>query len=264
MNLLEPTDEASGEVLFVNFNQDCTSLAVGTKKGFKLYSFNNLDELEVIHHNDTDDIRIIERLFSSSLVALVTISSPRKLKVCHFKKGTEICNYSYSNTILAVKLNRQRLVVCLVESLYIHNIRDMKVLHTIRDTPPNPAGLCVLSTSNEHNFLAYPGSSSIGEVQIFDALNLVGSIIDKILRVLVVSGEGILYILDLEPVEGGDCTLVKTHSLLDNEESINNSRSKDPPETLTDSPTVRGPFQPGGTSYAAIVRGAEAGTAQGV
>jgi autophagy-related protein 18 len=46
-------------------------------------------------------------LFNSSLVAVVSLSSPRKLKVCHFKKGTEICNYSYSNTILAVKLNRK-------------------------------------------------------------------------------------------------------------------------------------------------------------
>lgn len=50
---------------------------------------------------------IVERLFSSSLVAIVSLKAPRKLKVCHFKKGTEICNYSYSNTILAVKLNRQ-------------------------------------------------------------------------------------------------------------------------------------------------------------
>lgn len=113
----------------------------------------------------------MERLFSSSLVAIVSLKAPRKLKVCHFKKGTEICNYSYSNTILAVKLNRQvgvneqqttlaslslqaawrdaddvcvssfqRLIVCLEESLYIHNIRDMKVLHTIRETPPNPSG----------------------------------------------------------------------------------------------------------------------------
>ena len=49
----------------------------------------------------------MERLFSSSLVAIVSLKAPRKLKVCHFKKGTEICNYSYSNTILAVKLNRQ-------------------------------------------------------------------------------------------------------------------------------------------------------------
>lgn len=30
--------------------------------------------------------------------------------------------------------------MCLEESLYIHNIRDMKVLHTIRETPPNPSG----------------------------------------------------------------------------------------------------------------------------
>jgi len=55
---------------------------------------------------ETEDICIVERLFSSSLVAIVSLSSPRKLKVCHFKKGTEICNYSYSNSILAVRLNR--------------------------------------------------------------------------------------------------------------------------------------------------------------
>ncbi|CAG2064709.1 unnamed protein product, partial [Timema podura] len=120
----------------------------------------------------TEDICIVERLFSSSLVAVVSLASPRKLKVCHFKKGTEICNYSYSNTILAVKLNRARLVVCLEESLYIHNIRDMKVLHTIRDTPPNLTGLCTLSTNSDNCFLAYPGSNTIGEVQIFDAINL--------------------------------------------------------------------------------------------
>ena len=53
-----------------------------------------------------DDVRIIERLFSSSLTALVSNQAPRKLKVCHFKKGTEICSYSFANTILAVKLNR--------------------------------------------------------------------------------------------------------------------------------------------------------------
>ena len=92
------------------------------------------------------DVTIVERLFSSSLLALVSLSSPRRLRVCHFKKGnidlcfhlcylvlcpgTEICQYSYSNTILAVKLNRARLVVCLEEALYIHNIRDMKVTAT--------------------------------------------------------------------------------------------------------------------------------------
>ena len=74
-----------------------------------------------------EDVCIVERLFSSSLIAMVSLSSPRKLKVCHFKKGTEICNYCYPNTILAVKLNRARLLVVLEEILYIHNIKDMKV-----------------------------------------------------------------------------------------------------------------------------------------
>lgn len=63
--------------------------------------------------------------------------------------------------------------MCLEESLHIHNIRDMKILHTIRDTPPNPRGLCALSPCVEHCYVAYPGSSAVGEVQIFDAVHLV-------------------------------------------------------------------------------------------
>ncbi|XP_018323285.1 WD repeat domain phosphoinositide-interacting protein 2 isoform X2 [Agrilus planipennis] len=48
----------------------------------------------------------------------------------------------------------------------------MKVLHTIRETPPNPQGLCALSINDDNCYLAYPGSSTIGEVQIFDVINL--------------------------------------------------------------------------------------------
>lgn len=55
---------------------------------------------------------IVERLFSSSLLVIASLKASMKLKVCHFKKAMEICNYSHSNTILAVKLNRQRLIVC--------------------------------------------------------------------------------------------------------------------------------------------------------
>ena len=62
---------------------------------------------KAVKMEEKSDVCIVERLFSSSLVAIVSLKAPRKLKVCHFKKGTEICNYSYSNTILAVKLNRQ-------------------------------------------------------------------------------------------------------------------------------------------------------------
>lgn len=49
----------------------------------------------------------MERLFSSSLVVVVSHTKPRQMNVYHFKKGTEICNYSYSSNILSIRLNRQ-------------------------------------------------------------------------------------------------------------------------------------------------------------
>jgi autophagy-related protein 18 len=52
-------------------------------------------------------------------------------------------------------------------------MRDMKVLHTIRDVPSNREGLCALSSNSDNSYLAYPGSSITGEVQVFDTLNLV-------------------------------------------------------------------------------------------
>ncbi|PAA46839.1 hypothetical protein BOX15_Mlig030836g1, partial [Macrostomum lignano] len=160
-------------VLSVSFNQDFTSLAVGLSCGYRLYSLSqNADRLEEVFRHDGDEVCIIERHYSSSLVAMVTQAAPRKLRVCHFKKGTEICSCSYSNSILAVRLNRQRLVVCLEDSLYIHNLQDMKVLHTIRETPPNRLGLCALGSANDSSLLAYPGSAQLGEVHIFDTVAL--------------------------------------------------------------------------------------------
>ncbi|XP_072931600.1 WD repeat domain phosphoinositide-interacting protein 2 isoform X2 [Epargyreus clarus] len=167
------TDGSNAGGIFVQFNQDCTSLVAGSSSGYHLFALTPDDGVEEIYASRSgQDTCLVDRLFSSSLVAIVTVSAPRKLIVCHYKKGTEICNYSYSNTILAVKLNRSRLIVCLEESLHVHNIRDMKILHTIRDTPPNPRGLCALSPCVDHCYVAYPGSSAVGEVQIFDAVHL--------------------------------------------------------------------------------------------
>ncbi|KAJ8363670.1 hypothetical protein SKAU_G00125010 [Synaphobranchus kaupii] len=160
-------------LICASFNQDTTSLAVGTKTGYRLFSVTLVDRLDCIHESaETPDVYIVERLFSSSLVVVVSLAMPRRMNVYHFKKGTEICNYSYSNNILAVRLNRQRLIVCLEESVYIHNIKDMKLLKTLLNTPSNPTGLCALSINHSNSYLAYPGSATIGEIIIYDANNL--------------------------------------------------------------------------------------------
>uniref|UniRef100_A0A668A6N4 WD repeat domain, phosphoinositide interacting 1 n=1 Tax=Myripristis murdjan TaxID=586833 RepID=A0A668A6N4_9TELE len=141
--------------------------------GPSFHSFSRIHDLSPVPVPvECPDVYIVERLFSSSLVVVVSLSMPRRMNVYHFKKGTEICNYSYSNNILSVRLNRQRLVVCLEESIYIHNIKDMKLLKTLLNTPSNPSGLCALSVNHSNSYLAYPGNPTIGEIIVYDANNL--------------------------------------------------------------------------------------------
>ncbi len=65
-------------------------------------------------------------------------------------------------------------------------MRDLKVLHTIRDVPTNNDGLCALSPNNDNPYLAYPGSSINGEVQIFNTNSLVNidTLIFLILKII--------------------------------------------------------------------------------
>ena len=104
-----PSLVAGGNVTFLRFNQDVTSLAVSTSAGYKLFSLaSSVDALESVHEKRMEaenavrkaprhsrfswiicsassllafQVLIVERLFSSSLVALVQRSSPRKLRV---------------------------------------------------------------------------------------------------------------------------------------------------------------------------------------
>uniref|UniRef100_A0A8C6S7N4 WD repeat domain, phosphoinositide interacting 1 n=1 Tax=Neogobius melanostomus TaxID=47308 RepID=A0A8C6S7N4_9GOBI len=133
-------------------------LALGTQAGFRLFSLTSVDTLDCIYHSGTHPGRVPgERLFSSSLVVVVSASMPERINIYHFKKGTEICSYSYPRPVRCVRLNRQRLVVCLEESIYIHNIKDMKLLQTL--------GVC-------GSYLAFPSSLGSGELQLYDAAAL--------------------------------------------------------------------------------------------
>ena len=54
INLAVPNSakmEENNELVFASFNQDTTSLAVGTTNGYKLYSLTSTDSLEPIYSN---------------------------------------------------------------------------------------------------------------------------------------------------------------------------------------------------------------------
>lgn len=159
----------SNAMNFVTFNQDYSCLAVGTHNGYRIYS---CDPFGKVYENKEGDVSIIEMLFSTSLVAL--IFSPRRLVITNTKvrsevhslwsspivfgcisggrvghglanlpfdeqRQTTICELTFPTAILAVKLNRKRLIVVLEEQIYVYDISNMKLLHTI-ETSPNPNG----------------------------------------------------------------------------------------------------------------------------
>jgi len=57
--------------------------------------------------------------------------------------------------VVAVKMNRKRLVVMLEEVVFMYDISNMKLLHS-QLTPLNPSGICAISPNSENNYLALP------------------------------------------------------------------------------------------------------------
>lgn len=135
---------------FVTFNQDHSVLGVGTSKGFRLY---NTEPFSKQSESREGDVSILEMLFSTSLVALTL--SPRVLRIQNTKRHSTICELTFPTRVLAVRLNRKRLVVVLEDQLYIYDISNMKMLRS-ENTSPNPNAICALSPSSEHNYLVYP------------------------------------------------------------------------------------------------------------
>jgi len=167
----------------MSFNQDVTSLTVGTADGYRLYNLGRLPEALDLLYNDTvtktcKNAKIVKRLFTSSLVAYVSEDDPKRLYLTHFRKNTTICDYTYQNEILSIQLNRNRLIVVLDDhSIHIHAIKDMSLVHTLKDcqllegTNPNSAIALAspLSSSALSNLIAYPTSTESGQIAIFDA-----------------------------------------------------------------------------------------------
>ncbi|KAJ2745276.1 autophagy protein [Coemansia sp. BCRC 34301] len=159
MNVSTRTDS---DLLFINFNQDYSCLSVGSKNGYKIY---NCEPFGKCYARSEGGIGIVEMLFCTSLVALVGSGdqpslSPRRLQIINTKRQSIICELTFPTTILAVKLNRRRLIAVLEEQIYVYDISNMKLLHTI-ETPPNPTAICAMSPNSENCFIAYPTPASI-------------------------------------------------------------------------------------------------------
>ena len=164
---------ASDELLTARFNQDASCVAVGTRRGYQLFT---CAPFASQHSSADGGVAVIEMLFSSSLVALVSAGerpgdSPRRLRLWNTRSNTSICDLNFSTAVLAVRMNKARLIAALETKLHFFELSTMKLLHTL-ETAPNPRGLVELSAEADSCHCALPAGQPEGQALLFDAANL--------------------------------------------------------------------------------------------
>ncbi|GAB2291525.1 Autophagy- protein 18b [Dionaea muscipula] len=160
-------------ILCASFNQDASYFAIGTRTGFKLF---DVKTGRLCYQRDMGAFLVVEMRFSSNLIALVGAGeqpslSPRRLCLYNTTSGTALRELNFLTSVLAVRLNKSRLIVILQEKTFIYDLNSLAILSTI-DTVPNPKGICAFSHHLDSCFLALPASTKKGSVSVYNVTEL--------------------------------------------------------------------------------------------
>lgn len=158
-------------LLHVSFNQDRGCFAAGTDHGFRIY---NCDPFREIFRRDFDTtlgggIGVVEMLFRCNILALVGGGpNPQypsnKVMIWDDHQNRCIGELSFRSEVKAVRLRRDRIVVVLLQKIFVYNFADLKLLHQI-ETIANPKGLCEVSHVSGSLVLVCPGLQK-GQVRV--------------------------------------------------------------------------------------------------
>ncbi|KAL7197323.1 hypothetical protein ACSBR2_019963 [Camellia fascicularis] len=165
------SSSSSYPILCASFNQDNSCFAIATRDGFKIFDANTG---RLCYERAIGAFVIVEMLYASSLLAIVGAGeqaslSPRRLCLFNITTGNALRDLNFLTSILAVRVNRKRLVVILQEKTYIYDINSLDILDTI-DTVPNFKGFYAFSPSLDGCFLALPASTTKGSVLVYNVM----------------------------------------------------------------------------------------------
>ncbi|XP_057767238.1 autophagy-related protein 18b isoform X1 [Salvia miltiorrhiza] len=160
-------------ILCASFNQDNSCFAIGTKDGFKIFDCNTG---RLLYERAIGAFIIVEMLYRTSLLAIVGAGeqpslSPRRLCLFNTVNGTSLRELNFLTSILAVRVDRKRLIVLFKEQTYIYDVNSLEIKQII-DTVPNVQGLCAFSASMDNPYLALPASITKGSVLVYNVVDL--------------------------------------------------------------------------------------------
>ena len=113
---------------------------------------------------------------NSQLLALVGAGeqpafSPRCLTMWNTSQRSAICDIYFTDSILAVGMNRTRIVAATAEAVFIYDTSSMKKQLDFR-TAYNPKGLMALSPEHSACFLLYLSAEEMGNFAVYDCYTL--------------------------------------------------------------------------------------------
>ncbi|KAG1658038.1 hypothetical protein FOA52_014350 [Chlamydomonas sp. UWO 241] len=162
-------------LLCVSFNQDGSCVALGTALGIRVY---NRHSHSICYENLLGSVGIVEMLFCSSILAFVGAGeqpalTPRRMSVLNTSSQKTIQDIHFTSSVLAVFMNRQRLVVLLESKAFVYNVANLNLLRSME--LPQGAGTrlpaaAALSACDAPNLLALPASTSSGMLRVYDLL----------------------------------------------------------------------------------------------
>ena len=144
-------ESISDTVLYFNFNQDNTCLAIGTKRGFRIFQCHPFD---LIYCADIGAVSIIEMQYTSNILALVGDGdslqfSQKRLMIWDTKANGGTAEISFSSKIVKVKMNQELIFVATKDKIFIYQLNGMTLLDKL--DVENHLGRIVLSPYAELN-----------------------------------------------------------------------------------------------------------------
>jgi autophagy-related protein 18 len=185
----EGTPAGGTTILCLSFNQDASCLALGTRSGYRIIQ---CSPFSTAFSSESGGVGCCEMLHCTSLLALVgggdrPAFSPRQLRLVNTKTAKVMLEANFVTAVLAVRMSRKRVVVCLATAIHIFDL-ETRICLQMLETSPNAEGVIAMSDSDPGSSrgactIAFPGG--LGEVILLDGdtlkvLNKVRSAFDAV------------------------------------------------------------------------------------
>lgn len=153
------------EILYINFNQDGTCIAVGTETGFKIINISPF--LDLYYKDLNGGIGIIEMLYKTNILALVGGGKNPKFKLNELiiwdeEKDAQICKITTKYKILNTKIRENKIYIANKSQILVFDFNTLNLIETLETK--NIRGL--ISLCYKEDIVAYPDIQHEGTVKI--------------------------------------------------------------------------------------------------